>query len=110
MYLFNVDAKIFLEKLKKKICPQKVGKKHLEKLLTYGSWKFFLCSPACPKQPRSSFLFYKFSYTFICAKICDWNELENFVCFIAQKDYKISDHKAALIEGWIFIFGHKSHC
>ena len=23
------------------------------------------------------------------------NELENFVCFIAQKDYKISDHKAA---------------
>ena len=24
-----------------------------------------------------------------------WNELENFVCFIAQKDYKISDHKAA---------------
>ena len=24
-----------------------------------------------------------------------WNELENFVWFIAQKDYKISDHKAA---------------
>jgi len=31
---------------------------------------FFLCSPACPKQPRSSFPFYKFSYTFICVKIC----------------------------------------
>ena len=24
-----------------------------------------------------------------------WNELENNVCFIAQKDYKISDRKAA---------------
>ena len=39
-----------------------------------------------------------------------WNELENFVWFIAQKDYKISDHKAAHTERWIFIFGHKSHC
>ena len=34
-----------------------------------------------------------------------WNELENFVWFIAQKDYKISDHKAAHTEGLIFIFG-----
>ena len=34
---------------------------------------FFLCSPACPKQLRTSFLFYKFSYTFICAKICAYD-------------------------------------
>ena len=54
--------------------PTKSWKKNLKKLLTYGSWKgFFLCSPACPKEPRSSFPFYKFSYTFICAKICASN-------------------------------------
>ena len=27
---------------------------------------FFLCSPNCPKQPRTSFPFYKFFYTTIC--------------------------------------------
>ena len=32
---------------------------------------FFLCSPVCPKQPRTSFLFNKFFYTFICDKFCD---------------------------------------
>ena len=30
---------------------------------------FFLCSPACPKQPRTSFPFYKLFYTTISARI-----------------------------------------
>ena len=65
------NLNIFINVFKK--CPdypQKVEKYTSKMLLSYGSWKFFFCSPACPKQPRSSFLFYKFSYTFICAKIC----------------------------------------
>ena len=41
-------------------------------LHTYGSWIFFLCSPDCSKQPRTSFLFYKFSYIILCSKICAW--------------------------------------
>ena len=45
-------------------------KKHLEKVHTYGSWdSFFLCSPDCPKQPRTSFPFYKFFYTTISGRI-----------------------------------------
>ncbi len=32
---------------------------------------FFLCSPACPKQPRTSFPFYKFFYLTIWCIICD---------------------------------------
>ena len=34
--------------------------------------RFFLFSPACPQQPRTSFPFYEFFYTFICAKICGY--------------------------------------
>ena len=30
---------------------------------------FFLCSPDCPKQPRSSFPFYKFLYSIVSAKV-----------------------------------------
>jgi hypothetical protein len=30
---------------------------------------FFLCSPDCPKQPRTSFPFYKFFYPIISAKV-----------------------------------------
>jgi hypothetical protein len=30
---------------------------------------FFLCSPNCPKQPRTSFLFYKFFYPIVSAKV-----------------------------------------
>ena len=81
MQLFNADAKIFLEKLKKKFCPQKVEKASQKSciLMAVGSF-FFLCSPVCPKQPRTSFPFYKFSYTIICSKICDYNlfDRENF--------------------------------
>ena len=34
-------------------------KNHPKKLHSYGSWEFyFLCSPNCPKQPRTSFPFY----------------------------------------------------
>ena len=37
---------------------------------SYGSWEvFFLCSPDCPKQPRTSFPFYKFFYPIISAKV-----------------------------------------
>ena len=45
---------------------------HLQ-LHTYGSWEvFFLCSPDCPKEPRTSFPSYRFFYTIICSKICDF--------------------------------------
>ena len=48
---------------------KKLKKKHLKKLLTYGSWEvFFLCNPYCPKQPRTSFPFYKLFYaTILCS-------------------------------------------
>ena len=45
-------------------------KHHPKKLHTYGSWEvFFLCSPECTKQPRTSFPFYKFFYSIISAMV-----------------------------------------
>ena len=56
-----------------------------KKLHTYGSWEFFfLCSTYCPKQPRTSFPFYKFFYPTTCCKICDFIALVRFIC-ITQK-------------------------
>ena len=36
----------------------------------------FLCSHDCPKQPRTSFPFYKFLYPIVSAKVSDWNTLD----------------------------------
>jgi hypothetical protein len=51
--------------------PQKVA-------YTSGSWEvFFLCSPDCPKQPRTSFPFYKLFYPTISGRISDQDETNN---------------------------------
>ena len=43
-----------------------------KKLHTYGSWEvFFLCSPDCPKQPRTSFPLYKLFYPKNSGRISD---------------------------------------
>ena len=51
---------IFTKSLKKKFCPQKLAQKSNPKrcMLQLGGF-FFLYSPACPKQPRTSFPFWK---------------------------------------------------
>ena len=56
-YFFN------LKKLKK--LPQKVA-------YLWQLGFFFLCSPDCPKQPRTSFTFYKFFYSIISGRISDF--------------------------------------
>ena len=56
-------------------------KKPLQKLHNYGSWKFFfLCSHDCPKQPRTSFPFYKFFYQTISGRV------SAVVLYIISKD------------------------
>ena len=72
MQLFSADATMFfflnfklffdLENIKK--TPQKVAY-----LWQLGG--IFLCSPDCPKQPRTSFPCYKFFYTIVSAKVSD---------------------------------------
>ena len=54
--LFSANATMFYIYIF--FCPQKV---------------FFLCSPDCPKQPRTSFPFYKFFYPIVSAKVSGLN-------------------------------------
>ena len=73
MYLFSADATISLKKIKT-FLPHKKLKKPPQKV----AWQlgvFFLCSPNCPKQPRTSFPFYKFFYPTISGRISDWLQL-----------------------------------
>ena len=52
-------------------------KNHLKKLHTYGSWElFFLCSPNCQNQSRTSFPFYEFFYLTISARISGFMQLK----------------------------------
>ena len=75
--LFGVVFSTFCGPKKKK--KKKIAHKKLKgplKTVAY-LWQlgvFFLCSPDCPKQPRTSFPFYKFFYPTIWSKICDLNE------------------------------------
>ena len=69
---FNfLRSKNNFRKITKKNLPTKSWKKYPKKLHTLmavGRF-FFLCSPDCPKQSRSSFPFYKFFYPTISARI-----------------------------------------
>ena len=60
MQLFNADAKTFLKQIFEFFFVPK-------NLWQLGG--FFPCRPACPKQLRTSFPFYKFFYTIISARI-----------------------------------------
>ena len=57
----HLNILFYLKKLKK--TPKKVA------YLWQSSWEYFLCSPDFPKQPRTSFLFYKFFYLIISGRI-----------------------------------------
>ena len=59
IFFLNFFKNIFM-KIKKKICPQKVEKTTPKSCILMAIGRFFLWSPDCPKQPRTSFLFYKF--------------------------------------------------
>ena len=52
---------------------------------------FFLCSPDCPKQPGTSFLFYKFFYPIVSAKVSDSTIVQNlYFKIFYNKNYQIS--------------------
>jgi len=51
-------------------CPQKVEKTTPKSCVLKAVGRvFFLCSPDCPKQPRTSFSFYKFFYPIVSATV-----------------------------------------
>ena len=56
-------------------------------LMAVGS--FFLCSPDCPKQPRTSFPFYKLFHATISARISDWITLLTYDMDQALEKYCI---------------------
>ena len=63
LYYVNVDGKVSLKKLKKCFFALKKLKKPNRKVAYLWQLEvFFLGSPDCPKQPRTSFLFYKSFY------------------------------------------------
>ena len=50
-------------------CSQKVEKTTSKSCILMAVWSFFLCSPICPKQPRTSYPFYKLFYATISCRI-----------------------------------------
>ena len=71
---FQCGCKNISIKLKKKIFGQKKLKKPPQNVAYLWQLEvFFLCSPNCPKQPRTSFPFYKFFYPTISGRISVWD-------------------------------------
>ena len=64
MQLFSADPTIsfFMHTISWKKTPTKVAY-----LWQFGF--FFLCSPDCPKLPRTEYLFYRFFYPMICGTV-----------------------------------------
>ena len=56
-------------------CPQKLKKPPQKVAYLWQLGVCFLCSPDCPKQPRTSFQFYKFFYSIVSAKVSVSREL-----------------------------------
>ena len=55
-------------------CPPKVEKNTSKSCILMAVGRFFFCNPECPKQPRTSFPFYKFFYTIVSAKVSAYYE------------------------------------
>ena len=89
---FSADAKIYFKKFKKKIFDHKKLKKTPQKVAYL--WQlggFFLCSPDCPKQPGTSFPFYKFFYPIVSAEVSDSTIVQNlYFKIFYNKNYQIS--------------------
>ena len=64
--------KYFLKNWKKKL-PSKNWKNHPKKLHYCDNWDFFFFAAHCPKHPRTSFLFYRFFYPIVSAKVSGGN-------------------------------------
>ena len=67
---FSMRTLKYFQKILIFFCPQKVEKTTPKSCILMAVGRgFFLCSPACPKQPRTSFPFYKLFYPSISARI-----------------------------------------
>ena len=68
---FQCGSKNIFRKIKKeKNCSQKVEKTSQKSCTLVAVGRvFFLCSPDCPEQPRTSFLFYRLFYPTISGRI-----------------------------------------
>ena len=64
----------------------------------------FSLQPRLPKIPRSSFRFYKFSYTFICVKICGHRTSREKNHFLKRNKKKAGKGRSKIGEG------HFGHC
>ena len=72
--------KYFIENEKKNLCQQEVEKTTSKSCILYGSWEvFFLHCPDCPKQPGTSFPFYRFFYATLSGRTSVFNTFfDNF--------------------------------
>ena len=90
-------------------CPQKVQKTNPKSCILMAVGSFFLCSPDCPKQSRTSFQFHKFFYPIVSAKVSGLGseKCQFFLTFItihadvgwlggSEKVQKYAD----VIQGW----------
>ena len=81
LYNFSVRTlKYFQKNLKINFCPQKLGTPPQKVAYLWQLGVVFLCSPDCPKQPRTSFPFYNFFYPTISCRISGQNS--NLHCFL----------------------------
>ena len=93
--------------------PKKVEKNHPKKLHIYGSWDgvFFLCSPDCLKQPRTSFPFYNF---FIQSSLGKTTEDEKarakYVFIFIYAYYSICSKQEVALFMFAHCQEHKLHC
>ena len=87
-YVFKINLRLFfdLENIKKP--PRKVA--YLRQLVLLGV--FFLWSPDCLNQPRSSFPFYKFFYTIVSAKVSGYTI---HYCWSIRKSLHVLTEKVA---------------
>ena len=63
-------------------CPQKKEKNTSKSCMLIAVGRFFLCSPDCPKQPRTSFPFYKSFYSIVSPKVSEPTNMPKDACLI----------------------------
>ena len=79
--------------------PQKVKKTPQKDAYLWQLGAFFLCSPDCPKQPRTLYQLYKFVYTIVSAKVsANHTVTSGYHSIPSLMDQKVHDYLEKVIK------------
>ena len=103
MQLFSADATMFFKKILRLFFDiENIEKPPQKVAYLWQLGVFYLCSPDCPKQPKSSFPFCKLFYTIVSSKV---SGLTLLIKQAPLNDYLVGSNRYSLFYIYWYVIG-----